>query len=119
MRVYRELEDAELVGIVDTNAERAAKIAAEFGTEVIPDLDALARNAWTPSASPCPRRARARSAVACSKLGIDVLVEKPMAASLEEADRLIASALRARTASCKSGTSSDSIPRSSPLRRSY
>ena len=31
-RVYRELEDAELVGIFDKNPERAKQIAAEFQT---------------------------------------------------------------------------------------
>ena len=37
-RVYSELPDAELVGIVDPGAERAVKIAAEFSTSVFPDL---------------------------------------------------------------------------------
>ena len=33
VRVWREMEGVELAGVVDTNAERAAKIAAEFGTK--------------------------------------------------------------------------------------
>src|ERR1700690_772656 len=41
VRVWREIEGAELVGIVDTNAERDRKTAAEFGTRVLRDLDAL------------------------------------------------------------------------------
>ena len=32
IRVWRELEGAELAGIVDTNAERAGQVAAELGT---------------------------------------------------------------------------------------
>lgn len=42
VRVWREIGGAELVGIVDLNAVRAEKIAGEFGTRVIPSLDALA-----------------------------------------------------------------------------
>jgi predicted dehydrogenase len=41
-RVYRELAGAELVGIVDPSAERAARIAAEFSTKVFPDIESLA-----------------------------------------------------------------------------
>jgi predicted dehydrogenase len=44
------------------------------------------------------------------ELGIDVLVEKPMAASLAEADALTFRGARERGASCKSGTWSGSIP---------
>ena len=42
VRVWRQMEGVELAGIVDTNADRAAKVAAELGTKVIRDLDALA-----------------------------------------------------------------------------
>ena len=41
-RVYREIADAELIGIVDANPERAGQIAKEFSTEVIPDFESLA-----------------------------------------------------------------------------
>ena len=47
-----------------------------------------------PSASPCPRKSTRRIGCRLLDAGLDVLVEKPMAASLEEADRLIASAQR-------------------------
>ncbi len=95
VRVWREIEGAELAGIVDTNAERAAKVAAEFGTPVLPGLGALAdeRVAAVSLAVPTVQHAR----VACQLLGAghDVLVEKPIAASLPEADELIATAERA------------------------
>src|ERR1700727_2875025 len=41
-RVWSEMEGAELVGVVDSNAERAAQVAAEFKTRVIRDVYALA-----------------------------------------------------------------------------
>ena len=90
-RVYRELADAELVGIVDPNAERAAKIAAEFSTEVFKDIESLAGRVDAASVA-VPTVAHARVGCRLMELGIDVLVEKPMAVSLAEADALLAAA---------------------------
>ncbi|MGH9680826.1 MAG: Gfo/Idh/MocA family oxidoreductase, partial [Candidatus Acidiferrales bacterium] len=92
-RVYRELEDAELAGIVDQNPERAAKIAQEFSTHVFPDIESLAGRV---DAASVVVPTVAHAAVGCQLLGlgIDVIVEKPMAASQAEADRLIAAAAR-------------------------
>ena len=88
-----QLEEAELVGIVDTDPDRARRVAEEFSTAVLPDLDALPGSVDAASVAVPDRRA---CRVGCRLLehGIDVLVEKPMAASLAEADRLIVSASR-------------------------
>jgi predicted dehydrogenase len=94
VRVWRELEGAELAGIVDTNAERARKIAEEFGTRVIPGLDALAAERVQAVSLAVPTKEHANIGCRLLDAGVDVLVEKPIAASLEEADRLIASAQR-------------------------
>ena len=93
-RVYRELADAELVGIVDPNAERAAQIAAEFSTTVFADIESLAGHVDAASMA-VPTVEHARVGCRLMELGIDVLVEKPMAASLEEADALLATAKHA------------------------
>ena len=94
VRVWREMEGAELAGVVDTNAERARKIAEEFGTRVIPDLGSLAAERVQAVSLAVPTREHANIGCRLLDAGIDVLVEKPIAASLEEADRLIASADR-------------------------
>jgi predicted dehydrogenase len=91
VRVCRELADVELVGVVDLNPARAQQVAAEFSTVVLPDIEALAGRVDAVSlAVPTVEHAR----VGCRLLqqGIDVLVEKPVAASLPEADELIAAA---------------------------
>ena len=95
VRVWRELEGAELVGIVDTDTDRAAKIAAEFGTRVLPDLDALAAEKTDAVSLAVPTKEHARIGCRLLAAGYDLLVEKPMAASLGEADALIAAAKRA------------------------
>jgi predicted dehydrogenase len=94
IRVWRELEGAELAGIVDTNGERARQVAAEFSTQVIPDLDALAAAGVDAASVAVPTKEHARVGCHLLDAGVDVLVEKPMASSLEEASRLIASAQR-------------------------
>jgi predicted dehydrogenase len=94
VRVWRELEHAELAGIVDTNADRARQIAAEFGTQVISDLDALAAASVDAISLAVPTKEHARIGCRLLAAGMDVLVEKPMAASLDEASELIASARR-------------------------
>jgi predicted dehydrogenase len=92
-RVYRELPDAELAGIYDTNAERAAAIAAEFHTQVFSSLDDLRGKA---DAASVVVPTIDHSAVGCRLMerGLDVLVEKPMAVSLAEADALLDAASR-------------------------
>jgi predicted dehydrogenase len=93
-RVWRALEGVTFVGVIDTNQERARKVAAEFATEAITDISALKGRVDAVSlAVPTVEHSR----IGCQLLeqGIDVLVEKPIAASLEEADALIVSARRA------------------------
>jgi len=95
VRVWREIEGAELAGILDTNLERAEQVAAEFGTRVIRDADALLGESVDAVSLAVPTTDHARLGCQLLDRGIDVLVEKPMAASLGEADSLIASAKRA------------------------
>lgn len=94
VRVWREMEGAELAGIVDTNAERANTVAAEFGTRVIRDFAALAAEGVRAVSLAVPTKEHARAGCALLEGGHDLLVEKPMAASLDEADSLIAAAKR-------------------------
>ncbi len=94
VRVWRELGDAELVGIVDADADRAAKVAEEFGTSVIADVRELARAGVDAVSLAVPTVEHGWLGTQLLEQGIDVLVEKPIAASLAEADQLIASAKR-------------------------
>ncbi len=91
VRVYRALGDAELAGVVDTNAERARAVAGEFSTEVLPGVEALAGRVDAVSLA-VPTVEHARLGCWLLERGLDVLVEKPIAASLAEADELIAAA---------------------------
>lgn len=94
-RVYKQLPQAELVGVVDINSERAATVAAEFGTTALPGIGALAGRVDAVSLA-VPTALHSNIGCALLRQDIDVLVEKPMAASLSEADELIAAARELR-----------------------
>ena len=92
-RVYNEIEGASLVGVFDPDAARAEKFATEFGTRKFQSLDDL-RGAVDAASVAVPTIAHAEVGCRLMELGIDVLIEKPMASTLEEADRLVDSARR-------------------------
>jgi predicted dehydrogenase len=106
LRVLHELSTASgtpvrLAAIIENNTARAHTLESEFpGVRIFRDLDAClaARTAGDfqlHAASVCvPTSAHAVVAGALLESGIDVLVEKPIAASLAEADRLVDLAAR-------------------------
>lgn len=90
---YRELEGSNLVAVVDANAESAQKVATELGVESVTDYrKVLDRVDAISIAVPTPLH----HAVACAALerGIHVLVEKPIATTVDEASEMVAIAAR-------------------------
>ncbi|HEV2193996.1 MAG TPA: Gfo/Idh/MocA family oxidoreductase [Candidatus Acidoferrum sp.] len=90
-RVYRELAGAELIGIYDQNPARADAVAKEFEAPVLHSLEELQRRADAVSVA-VPTIAHAQVGCRLLEMGLDVLVEKPMAVDLTEADALLAAA---------------------------
>ncbi|MEW6586941.1 MAG: Gfo/Idh/MocA family oxidoreductase [Nitrospirota bacterium] len=87
-RIYSEMDDAELVGVVDIDREKADALAAKYGCrasydykDILGYVDAL--SVVTPT--PC----HFEIARDCLRAGKDVLVEKPITITVEEADELI------------------------------
>lgn len=82
---------ARLVGVHDTNPLRAAEVAAACGTQAFPDLgELLGRVEAVSVAVPTPWHAEV--GIQALERGVAVLMEKPLAGSLEEADRLLRAA---------------------------
>src|SRR5256886_4710656 len=92
-RVYREIERATLAGVFDADGSRAAKFAKEFNTRVFPSLEALQGEVDAASVA-VPTVAHSDVGCHLMEQGIDVLVEKPMAADLAGADALVEAAHR-------------------------
>jgi predicted dehydrogenase len=94
-RVYHELEQkgepVKLVGVVDTNMMRAETVAAQNGTQAFPGVRELLEAGEVHAASVAVPTVH-HLAVARELLagGVDVLIEKPIATTLAEADELIA-----------------------------
>jgi predicted dehydrogenase len=88
-RVWSGLPGALLVGVHDTNATRAAEVASRHGCRSFPDLDALLRevDALSVAVPTADHFAVGRRAL---ESGRHVLLEKPMTATVEQADELIA-----------------------------
>jgi predicted dehydrogenase len=92
-RHLARLSDVRLVGIYDIDSSRSAQIAAEQGTTAFHTLDdLLARVEAVTVAVPTP--AHADVGLRALERGIPVLMEKPLAATVEEADSLVATARR-------------------------
>ncbi|HEX2461138.1 MAG TPA: Gfo/Idh/MocA family oxidoreductase [Vicinamibacterales bacterium] len=90
-RILAAMPHAELVGVVDIKPDRAKEVAAQYGTtaysnasELVGRVDAV--SIATPTAS------HVAVALPFVESGAAVLVEKPLAATVEDADRLLAAA---------------------------
>lgn len=90
-RVYSRSPECELVGVYDRDPARAAAVAQETGTRALDSLEAVMQAAQAVSVA-VPTVAHADIAIQLMQAGLDVLVEKPIAPSLEAADRMLAAA---------------------------
>jgi len=93
-RILSSLPGAELVAVVDTNHARASEIAAANGTRASFDCRELLGQVDAVTIA-VPTERHLEVALPFLEAGVPVLVEKPMARSLEEADRMIAAAAKA------------------------
>jgi predicted dehydrogenase len=90
-RVYREVAAAELAGVVDQDFAKAEKVAQEFHTTAFKRIEELHGKVDAATVA-VPTIAHREVGCRLLAMGIDVLVEKPMASTLEEADDLLAAA---------------------------
>ena len=95
-RVYKELEQqgeaVRLLGVVDPDTSRADAVAREFGCKAFGSVQQLLTThsevqAATVAAPTAQHLSVARDLM---KAGVDLLIEKPLAATLAEADELVA-----------------------------
>jgi predicted dehydrogenase len=94
-RVYRELESVELVGVFDHDKARAAAVAQEFNTRTFRSVEELCGAVDAVSVA-VPTAAHREVGCLLMGMGLDVLIEKPMAGNLAEADALLEASKRYR-----------------------
>jgi predicted dehydrogenase len=99
-RVYHQLAKegaaVRLVGVVDPDTAKADAVAREFGCRSFSSIDQLiTTHSEVQAASVAvPTSHHLNNALKLMEAGIDVLIEKPLATSLAEADELIRTAKR-------------------------
>jgi len=93
VRVYSELPEAELASIADANGQLAEKTAAQFGARAYSDYREMLKVERPQAVSVAvPTALHEEVTLATLESGAHVLVEKPIAATLEEGQRMIAQA---------------------------
>jgi predicted dehydrogenase len=99
-RIYHQLaqrgEAVRLVGVVDPDVARADAVAAEFGCRGFGSIEQLVTTHSEVQAASVavPTVLHLETARALMQAGVDVMVEKPLAPSLAEADELVGLAQR-------------------------
>ncbi|NQT92884.1 MAG: Gfo/Idh/MocA family oxidoreductase, partial [Lentisphaerae bacterium] len=87
-RLYAAMDDAELVGVFDTDHATAASVAAEYGTRTFDTLADMAAAVAAASVA-VPTDAHLEVASELMDHGVHLLVEKPIASTTEEAETLV------------------------------
>ena len=89
-RVYKELAETELVAICDIDSQRAKTVADQFGAKPYTSAAQMLRNKDIEAVSVCTwSTALAKEATRAVQAGRHVLVEKPMAANVKQAENLL------------------------------
>ena len=88
-RVYSQMEGVELIGIVDQDQAKAEELAKEYGSTACGSLEPLLDQVDAVTVA-VPTEQHAQVARPFLERGLAVLIEKPLAASLEEARDLLA-----------------------------
>lgn len=86
---YAALDGAALIAVADLDLATAQRVAAPLGVEATDDYRALLERVDAVSVA-VPTSQHFAVASTCLRAGVAVLVEKPIAPSVEEAERLIA-----------------------------
>ena len=87
-RLFQKVEGAELTGVYDVRADRCREVAEKLGVRSFASLDEALAAAQAASIV-IPTTSHAEVAHQAIERGLDVLVEKPISRTVQEADELI------------------------------
>jgi predicted dehydrogenase len=93
LRIIHQSEHAELAGVYDLDAGHAGKVAEPYGCRVFASLDELAANADAAVVA-TPTVTHGETGCRLLEAGLDVMVEKPIAHTLEAGRALVDAAGR-------------------------
>ncbi|MFO0864926.1 MAG: Gfo/Idh/MocA family oxidoreductase [Gemmataceae bacterium] len=91
----RSLLEAELTAVCDVSPERAAAFAGRYQAKPFSDVDAMLREGGIEAVViGTPHPLHAAPAIRAAEAGAHVLVEKPLAATLQDCDAMLAAAAK-------------------------
>ena len=93
-RVLSRIKDVQLVGISDINVERGLATAGKYGVRFFEDYDELLKHVDAVCIA-VPTRFHHKVGMACLQAGVHMLIEKPIAANIPEAESLVNAAAEA------------------------
>jgi predicted dehydrogenase len=93
-RVYADLPGASLVGVADPDPRQRDFVSGALGCAGYADVEGLLAEGIDAVTIAAPTHLHRELAVACINRGVHVLVEKPIASSVEEGRAIIAAARR-------------------------
>ncbi|MGN6749769.1 MAG: Gfo/Idh/MocA family oxidoreductase [Xanthobacteraceae bacterium] len=94
-RVLAELPGVKLVGVADPDRKRCDQVARSLGCASFGDATELMRRGVDAVTIAAPTHLHRDIAIDCTSRGIHVLVEKPIASTIEESRAIVAAARRA------------------------
>src|ERR1700746_1081293 len=94
-RVLAELPGVKLVGVADPDRKRCDQVARSLGCASFSDAEDLVRRGVDAVTIAAPTHFHRDIAIDCAARGIHVMVEKPIASSVEESRAIVAAARRA------------------------
>ncbi len=87
---YKRIPEAEVIAVVDSCPQRASEIAGYYHAEVYTDIDHMLAACKPDIADICvPSFLHYEYSVKCMKKGIHTFCEKPMAHTLEDAEKMM------------------------------
>src|ERR1700691_832534 len=94
-RVFSDMAVVELVGVADPDVQRAECVQRPLGCSPFARMDGFLREGVDAITIAAPTHLHHDLALACISRGVNVLVEKPIAPSVEEGRAIVAAARRA------------------------
>ncbi len=94
-RVLSELPGVKLVGVADPDPKRRDQVAQTLGCAAFADVEALIQEGVDAVVIAAPTHLHRDIAIDCAARGIHLLVEKPIASTVEESRAVVAAARRA------------------------
>ena len=94
-KALSRLSESVFVAVCDTNLQRAQQFAAEYKVKAYQDVEDMIASSGVESLTVCtPHPLHAEPAILAANAGVHVLIEKPLASSLQDCDAILNAARR-------------------------